>query len=262
VLARIVDSKWQEIARLKSEASDWRARMADAPPPRDFAGALGDPSRLSVIAEVKRRSPGAGAIDPDLDPVELSLRYERGGARALSILTDGPFFQGALEDLIRVRAAVSLPCLRKEFILDPVQIQEARAAGADAILLIVRILEDGPLRDLRLLAEELGMAVLVEAHDAAEVDRALESGARILGINNRDLATFRTDLQVTLDLLDRVPADVLLVSESGVWQRSDAERLAAAGVDAVLVGEALVRAPDPESRVRELSSPQPASRGR
>jgi indole-3-glycerol phosphate synthase len=260
VLSRIVDAKGEEIARLKREALDWKARAADAPPPRDFAGSLADVSGLSVIAEVKRRSPGAGAIDLDLDPVALSLRYARGGARALSILTDGPFFQGSLADLIEVRAAVAIPCLRKEFILDPIQVYEARAAGADAILLIVRILEDGPLRELRLLAEGLGMGVLVEAHDGAEVDRALESGARILGINNRDLATFHTDLQVTLDLLGRVPAEVLLVSESGVRTPADAERLAERGVDAVLVGEALVRDSDPEALVRALSAPRPVSR--
>jgi len=221
---------------------------------------LADPLGLSLIAEVKRRSPGAGAIRPELDPVALAERYAAGGARALSILTDASYFQGSLDDLSRVRAAVPLPCLRKDFVLDPIQVHEARASGADAILLIVRILGDGPLQELRLLTEELGMEALVEAHDAEEVERAVASGARILGINNRDLATFSTDLQVTLDLLGSVPPGVVLVSESGIRTAEDAARLAAEGVDAVLVGEALVRAPDPEVLARELSRPRPAPR--
>jgi indole-3-glycerol phosphate synthase len=260
ILHRIVDTKRKEIDALRPLAGEWARRAADAAPPRDFRGALADPSGLSLIAEVKRRSPGAGPIRPELDPVALAERYAAGGARALSILTDGPYFQGSLEDLDRVRSAVDLPCLRKDFILDPVQVLEARAAGADAVLLIVRILEDGPLRDLRLQAEELGMGVLVEAHDRDEVERALASGARILGINNRDLASFSTDLEVTLELMAVIPPDVVVVSESGIRTPGDAERLAARGVDAILVGEALVRSPDPEGLARELSRPRPGSR--
>jgi indole-3-glycerol phosphate synthase len=255
-----VATKREEIEALRPRAEELARRAASAPPPRDFHGALADPSGLSLIAEVKRRSPGAGAIRPDLDPVALAERYAEGGARALSILTDGPWFQGALEDLTRIRERVTLPCLRKDFILDPVQVHEARAAGADAILLIVRILDDQALRELRLLAESLGMGVLVEAHDRDEVARAVASGARILGINNRDLATFVTDLQVTLDLLDAVPSEVVLVSESGIRTGGDAARLAARGVDAILVGEALVRAPDPGALARDLSAPRPAPR--
>jgi indole-3-glycerol phosphate synthase len=255
-----VATKREEIEALRPRAEELARRAASAPTPRDFHGALADPSGLSLIAEVKRRSPGAGAIRPDLDPVALAERYAEGGARALSILTDGPWFQGALEDLTRIRERVTLPCLRKDFILDPVQVHEARAAGADAILLIVRILDDQALRELRLLAESLGMGVLVEAHDRDEVARAVASGARILGINNRDLATFVTDLQVTLDLLDAVPSEVVLVSESGIRTGGDAARLAARGVDAILVGEALVRAPDPGALARDLSAPRPAPR--
>ncbi len=260
VLERIVATKREEIEALRPRAEELARRAASAPPPRDFHGALADPSGLSLIAEVKRRSPGAGAIRPDLDPVALAERYAEGGARALSILTDGPWFQGALEDLTRIRERVSLPCLRKDFILDPAQVHEARAAGADAILLIVRILDDRALRELRILAESLGMGVLVEAHDRDEVARAVASGARILGINNRDLATFVTDLQVTLDLLDAVPPEVVLVSESGIRTGGDAVRLAARGVDAILVGEALVRASDPGALARDLSAPRPAPR--
>jgi indole-3-glycerol phosphate synthase len=261
VLQRIVETKRKEIEALRRQAAVWAQRAAEAPPTRDFHGVLADPSGLSLIAEVKRRSPGAGAIRPELDPVALAERYAAGGARALSILTDASYFQGSLDDLSRVREAVALPCLRKDFILDPVQVHEARASGADAILLIVRILDDASLRDLRLLAEELGMAVLVEAHDGEEVERAVASGARILGINNRDLATFSTDLQVTLDLLGAVPPGVVLVSESGIRTGEDALRLAAEGVDAVLVGEALVRASDPEALARDLSRPRPVPRG-
>ena len=261
VLQRIVETKRKEVEALRPRAAEWARRAAEAPPTRDFHGVLADPSGLSLIAEVKRRSPGAGAIRPELDPVALAKRYAAGGARALSILTDASYFQGSLDDLSGVREAVSLPCLRKDFVIDPVQVHEARAFGADAILLIVRILGDGPLRELRLLAEELGMAALVEAHDGEEVERALASGARILGINNRDLATFSTDLQVTLDLLGSVPPGVVLVSESGIRTGEDAARLAAEGVDAVLVGEALVRAPDPEALARALSRPRPVRRG-
>jgi indole-3-glycerol phosphate synthase len=259
-LLRIAASKRREVEALRPRLRELERTAAEAPPPRDFHGALADPGALSLIAEVKRRSPGAGAIRPGLDPAELATRYAGGGARALSVLTDGPHFQGSLEDLVRVREAVALPCLRKDFVLEPVQLFEARAAGADAVLLIVRILADGPLRELRLLAEALGMAVLVEAHDREEVARAVASGTRLLGVNNRDLATFTTDLEVTLGLLDAVPEEVVLVSESGIRTGADAERLAAAGVDAILVGEALVRAEDPEALARELSRPRPDPR--
>lgn len=260
ILDRIVEGKRIEVAELRAHVPTLRARAGDQPPPRPFAEALADPAHLSLIAEVKRRSPGAGAIDEGLDPVALARRYEAGGARALSILTDGTHFGGSLDDLTAVRDEVGLPCLRKDFILESVQIYEARIAGADAILLIVRILSDDQLRRLREEAEALGMAVLVEAHDAHEVQRALDSGARILGINNRDLATFETDLGVTLNLLSDVPSDVVLVSESGVRTGADAELLASRGVDAILVGEAMVRSDDPEALARALSAPRPARR--
>jgi indole-3-glycerol phosphate synthase len=201
---------------------------------------------------VKRRSPGAGAIRPELDPLQLGRAYETAGAVALSVLTDGEYFGGSLDDLTAVRGAVSIPVLRKDFVLHPVQISEARGAGADAILLIVRILDDADLRDLRACAEGLGMAALVEAHDEAELDRAVASGASLVGINNRDLGTFTTRIETTLDLLGRVPLGTAVVSESGIQRAEEVRRLGAAGVDAILVGEALLRAPDPGAAARGL----------
>jgi len=262
ILARIVDTKREELASLHPRAAELRSRAASASPPRPFAAALADPSRVSLIAEVKRRSPGAGDIDSALDPVGLATRYEAGGAAALSILTDGPWFGGGLPDLEAVRSAVTLPCLRKDFTLDPLQLHEARAHGADAILLIVRILEDPALRELREEAESLGMGVLVEAHDAEEVDRALASGATILGVNNRDLASFGTSLEVTFGLLPRVPDAVTLVSESGIRTPDDVAALAARGVDAILVGEALVRSGRPDEAAAALARHRPVGRGR
>jgi indole-3-glycerol phosphate synthase len=262
VLDRIVASKRIELESLASRAADLRSRAADAPPPRPFEAALSDPSRVSLIAEVKRRSPGAGDIDPSLDPPTLASRYEAGGAAAISVLTDGPHFGGSLADLEAVRSRVALPCLRKDFTLEPVHLHEARAHGADGILLIVRILSDAALLELREEAESLGMGVLVEAHDAGEVDRALASGAKLLGINNRDLSTFRTSLDVTFDLLPRVPDPVTLVSESGIRTPDDVARLADAGVDAILVGEALVRSGDATAAASGLSGHRPSGRGR
>jgi indole-3-glycerol phosphate synthase len=248
-----VATKKDEIEALRPRAADLRDRAADAPPPRDFHGALTGRHAVSLIAEVKRRSPGAGAIRADLDPLELARSYESAGASALSVLTDREYFGGSLEDLARIREVVTLPLLRKDFTLDPVQLHEARAGGADAVLLIVRILDDGPLQELRHLAEELGMAALVEAHDGDEVERALASGARILGVNNRDLSTFQTRLETTLELLDGIPHGVTLVSESGIRSGDDVDRLGEAGVDAVLVGEALLRAEDPGGAARRMS---------
>lgn len=253
ILDRIVATKSDEVAALAAHRSELRARAQEAPSPRDFHAALAAEETVSLIAEVKRRSPGAGAIDPSLDPVHQAGLYQEGGAAALSVLTDGPYFQGSLADLEAVRARVQAPVLRKDFTIHEDQIWEARGAGADAILLIVRILDDARLRAFRELGEELGMGVLVEAHDGEEVDRALGSGARIVGINNRDLATFTTDLEVTMGLVDRIPPGTLLVSESGISTRAQVRRLAARGVDAILVGEALVRAGDPAEAAHTLS---------
>ncbi len=245
ILARIVRTKREEVRALKGREEELRARAEEAPPPRDFRGALVHPDRVALIAEVKRRSPGAGAIRPELDPPGLAGGYAGAGASAISVLTDRDYFGGSLEDLSAVRARVPVPVLRKDFTVDPLQVVEARGAGADAILLIVRILEDRELRELRELAEALGMSALVEAHDADEVERALASGAGILGVNNRDLRTFTTRLETTLERIPGVPPEVVFVSESGIRTRADVEQLGGAGVDAVLVGESLLRAPDP-----------------
>jgi indole-3-glycerol phosphate synthase len=244
ILQRIVARKLEEVAALRAGAAELRARAADAPAPLGFAAALRRPAEVRLLAEVKRRSPSAGPIRPDANAPTVAGWYRDAGAAAVSVLTDREFFGGSLDDLRRVRAAVELPLLRKDFVIDPLQVWEARAAGADAVLLIVRILEDARMADLLALAAELGMAALVEAHDAAEVRRALDAGATLLGINNRDLDTFRTDLELSVRLAPGVPAGVTLVAESGIRTAADVARLGAAGVDAVLVGESLMRQPD------------------
>lgn len=245
ILARIVASKRAEVAALRERAGALERALDAAPPARSFEGALRRPGEVALVAEVKRRSPGAGDIHPELDPVILASSYVAGGAAALSVLTDQEYFGGSLEDLRRVREAVPVPILRKDFTIDPLQVIEARGAGADAVLLIVRILDDAALTRLLRLGTELGLGVLVEVHEAGELDRALQAGARIVGINNRDLRTFRTDLGVTEALMQRLPDDVLVVSESGLRTREDVLRVGARGADAVLVGEGLLRAADP-----------------
>lgn len=260
ILSRIVETKRTEIAHLSSRSQELRDKVRDMPPPSDFARALREPATVSLIAEVKRRSPGAGPIRPNLDPVDLADSYLKAGASALSVLTDREYFGGSLEDLTSIRGAVSLPLLRKDFTLSEDQIREARVAGADAILLIVRILGDGPLADFRMLAEELGMAALVEVHEAVELERALDSGARVLGINNRNLRTFKTRLDTTLELLQQVPESVTLVSESGIRVRGDVERLGGGGIDAILVGEALLKASSPRVKAENLCGVRKAPR--
>ena len=253
VLERIVETKRAEAAALVGRGAALRRACSDAPAPRDFEAALRREETVALIAEVKRRSPGAGSIRPDLDPATLARDYARAGASAISVLTDGPWFGGSLADLAAVRDAVDVPVLRKDFTLIEEQVLEARIGGADAILLIVRILDDALLRSLRELAESLGMSALVEVHSAPELDRALASGARIVGINNRDLADFRTSLDTTFGLLARIPAGVVIVSESGIRTPEDVERLGGDGVHAVLVGEALLKNEDPGAQARALS---------
>jgi indole-3-glycerol phosphate synthase len=259
ILARIVATKEAEIEALRPRAAELRDRARASAPARDFEQALARQPKVRVIAEVKRRSPGAGDIRPGLDPAALARAYAEHGAAALSVLTDGPWFGGRLDDLEAARGAVQLPALRKDFTLDRIQIDEARTAGADAILLIVRILADERLADLHGYALERGMAALVEVHDAAELDRAIEIGARVVGINNRDLATFSTDLAVTEGLLHRLPAGTVVVSESGIRRVDDVERLGRAGVDAVLVGETILRATSPGAMVADLAAAVRAS---
>jgi indole-3-glycerol phosphate synthase len=248
VLERILAHKRDEVTAAKRARplEAVQAAAADAPPPRDFAAALRQAHArdgIALIAEIKRRSPSAGEIRASFHPTRIARTYEAHGAAALSVLTDERFFGGSLDVLRRVRRAVSVPVLRKDFLMDPYQVCEARAAGADAVLLITEMLPPKPLAEMVHLARELGMACLVEAHCAGALKKALQAGAEIVGINNRDLHTFRTDLATTRRLARLVPPGTLLVSESAIQARADVERVAAWGAHAVLVGEALLRAP-------------------
>jgi indole-3-glycerol phosphate synthase len=246
ILDRIVEAKRREVEAAcgRVPEAELERRTAGLPPTRGFAAALRRPGEVRIIAEVKKASPSAGVIRADFDPVRIARTYERHGAACVSVLTDGPYFQGSLEHLAAVRAAVGCPLLRKDFILDRYQLLEARLAGADAALLIAEILPGDRLAELHREAVALGLDVLVELHDADQLDRVLGCGATLVGINNRDLRTFETRLEHTLDLMPRVPAGVTVVSESGIRTHADLRRLAAAGVHAVLVGESLMRSPD------------------
>jgi indole-3-glycerol phosphate synthase len=258
-LERIVAETRREVERRKTDAAALglrqtrRARWA-AGDVRPFAEALSRPG-LSLIAEHKRNSPSAGTIREDLSLKEVVAAFELGGAAALSILTEGPNFGGSLDDLREARAASTLPILRKDFIVDPFQENEAMGAGADAILLIVAALTEQELRDLHLRATGMGLSVLVEAHDERELDAALEIGARVVGINNRDLTTLKVDTRRAFDLVARVPDGVIKVAESGFSTPEELSELEAAGFDAVLMGEALMRAHDIEAACRALTAP-------
>jgi indole-3-glycerol phosphate synthase len=258
VLAEILAAKRDEVTLLHQPAARDAIRRAalDAPPPRDFAAALRPfTRRLAVIAEIKRRSPSKGDLAPDLDAAVTAKAYETGGAAALSVLTDRLFFGGSVDDLRTARDATGLPVVRKDFIIDETQVLEARAIGADALLLIVAAVpDDALLADLHGFAGDLGLTALVEVHDEAELDRALAAGAVVVGVNCRDLATFGEDLGVAERLARRIPPDVVAVAESAIREPADARRMAKAGFDAVLVGEALVRAPDPTALVGELAA--------
>ena len=254
ILDRIVETKHREIAAAKRVVSEveLERRVGGLPPARDFTAAVGKPGAIRIIAEVKKASPSAGVIRADFDPVAIAKSYEDNGAACLSVLTDESYFQGSLDDLRAVRAAVRCPILRKDFVLDRYQLLEARAAGADAVLLIAEILPGDRLRVLFDQAVELGLDVLVELHDAEELPRVLDSGATLVGVNNRDLRTFQTRLEHTLDLMPRFPAGVTVVSESGIRTHADIRRLQAAGVGAVLVGESLMRQADVGAALRAL----------
>jgi indole-3-glycerol phosphate synthase len=255
VLDRIVASKRRELdeARARVPAAELERRLADAPTVRDFRAALEAPGGVQVIAEVKKASPSAGVLRADFDPVAIARTYDRHGAACLSVLTDEPFFQGSLAYLSAIRAAVGRPLLRKDFILDRYQLLEARCAGADAVLLIAEILDGEQLPRLLREAGELGLQALVELYDAGNLSRVLDSGARLVGINNRDLRTFVTRLEHTLELAGRLPPGCCLVSESGIRTRQDVLRLQEAGVRAVLIGETLMRAPDIGAKLDELN---------
>jgi indole-3-glycerol phosphate synthase len=253
ILDEIVDWKRDEVARCKQALPlvDVQADAARAPTPRSLVDALRRPG-VSLIAEVKRASPSKGLLRPDLDPAALAREYAANGAAAISVLTDQHFFRGRLGDLRAVREVVRLPVLRKDFILEPYQVYEARAAGADAVLLIIAALSDAELRSLYRLVRQLAMDALIEVHDEAELARALAVKPRIVGVNNRDLRTFEVDLGTTARLRALIPGDVVAVAESGVHTPDDVARLAAIGADAMLVGESLVRADDAGAKVREL----------
>ena len=258
VLDDILARKRDEVTLLRRPQTRdlLRKHALDAPIARDFGAALRRANgRIAVIGEIKRRSPSKGDLAPDLDPATSAQAYAAGGAAALSVLTDAPFFGGRVDDLTAARAATSLPVLRKDFTIDEVQVYESRAIGADAILLIAAAIpDDALLSDLHALAVELGLAVLVEAHDATEIDRAVRAGAAIIGVNNRNLATFEEDLGIGESLVARIPASAVAVAESAVRTPADAARFGAVGFDAVLVGEALVRADDPAALVRDLGA--------
>jgi indole-3-glycerol phosphate synthase len=257
ILKKICHRKVEEVAARAERLPlpQLSARLADAPAPRGFADALqarvqaGQPA---VIAEIKRASPSKGVLRADFHPAELAVSYAQGGAACLSVLTDVDFFQGCDAFLQEARAACTLPVIRKDFIIDPYQVLEARLLGADCILLIAACLDDARLRDLSALAQGLGMDVLVEVHDAAELARALVVPGRLIGINNRNLRTFEVSLQTTLGLLDSVPADRLLVTESGILGVDDVALMRRHGVHAFLVGEAFMRAPDPGAELARL----------
>jgi len=254
ILDQIVAAKREEVARAKIAAPEaaLRERLATAPPVRDFLGALAQGPPIRLIAEVKKASPSKGVIRADFDPLSVGRIYQQHGAACLSVLTDRPYFQGSLDDLCQVRAAVGLPVLRKDFIIDPYQVVEARAAGADAVLLIAECLADDALSRLYHAILELGMTPLVELYEPANLPRVLRLGARLVGINNRDLRTFETDLEHTLRLRREIPDDRVVVGESGIRTRQDVERLQAAGVAAMLVGETLMAAADIGAAVDEL----------
>jgi len=257
VLARIAAYKREEVAARKAERAQAAIERAaaQAAPPRGFARALeaaAAPGRPALIAEIKKASPSKGLIRPDFDPPSLARAYAEGGAACLSVLTDGPSFQGADEYLTAARDTVALPCIRKEFLVDPWQVAESRALGADAILVILAMIDDALAADLVAEAARLGMDALVEVHDEAEMDRAGRLGAALVGINNRDLRSFHVDLAVTERLAPLAPTGALLVTESGVFTPQDAARGARAGARAMLVGESLMRQVDVAAATRAL----------
>jgi indole-3-glycerol phosphate synthase len=252
-LQKILDTKQSEIARILPRMEHLRAAAVQRNDFRPFAATLDrGADALGLIAEVKKASPSAGVIAADFDPVAIALQYEAAGAHAISVLTDEQYFQGHLTYLTKVRSAVGLPCLRKDFILHDVQIYEAAVAGADAILLIVAALEQPQLEALYKTADLCQLDVLVEVHSREELERAVDLGAKLIGINNRNLATFEVDLATTEELSEEVPEGVILVSESGLKTQADTRRVHAAGCQAILVGESLMRTGDIAAQVKEL----------
>jgi indole-3-glycerol phosphate synthase len=252
ILARIVAKKREDLSRKAACAADWERRAEERiGERRDFRGAL-RARTPAIIAEVKKASPSKGLLAADFEPARIAAAYERGGAAAVSVLTDAPFFQGSLEDLRNARAAIGLPVLRKDFTIAAVDVAEAAAHGADAILLIAAILTEREMRDFREAAARFGMAALVEVHGRGELEPAIASGAEVIGVNNRDLTTFEVTLETSLRLAEHMPAGAVLVSESGIHSAADIARLRAAGYSAFLVGEHLMKSGDPEGALRRL----------
>jgi indole-3-glycerol phosphate synthase len=251
ILERIVAAKRAEVIAAKKRLPDVEAQARQASKVRDFVGAL-RAKRPAVIAEIKRASPSKGVLRADFDPAAIAKSYELGGAACMSVLTDREFFQGSPEHLTMARSACSLPALRKDFVIDPYQVFESRVLGADCILLIAACLEGSQMRELERLAHGLDMAVLVEVHDAAELERALELKTPLIGVNNRNLRTFETRLETTLELLPRIPQDRIVITESGILGPADVARMREHGVHTFLVGEAFMRARDPGAALREL----------
>jgi indole-3-glycerol phosphate synthase len=257
ILNKILAVKAEEVvaAKAKRDLATVKRDAAAAAPARDFVGAMRAKiaaGNAAVIAEVKKASPSKGVLRENFDPAQIARDYEAGGAACLSVLTDVQFFQGALEYLVQARAACTLPCLRKDFMVDEYQIYEARAAGADCILLIVAALEPAQMRAFETLAHELGIAVLVEVHDAAELDLALQLKTPLLGVNNRNLRSFETTLQTTIGLLPKIPADRLVVTESGILKPADVALMRGNAVHSFLIGEAFMRAPSPGAELQRL----------
>jgi indole-3-glycerol phosphate synthase len=257
ILRKIVSRKLEEIAAARRETAldTLKARLADADRPRGFADAIAGKiaeGKAGVIAEIKKASPSKGVLRENFVPAEIARSYEQGGAACLSVLTDVDFFQGSNEYLRQARSACSLPVIRKDFIVDPYQVYEARAIEADCILLIAACLEDNQMHDLNNLAHELGMDVLVEVHDRQELQRALTLNNRLLGINNRDLRSFEVSLDTTLGMLDDIPPDAIVVTESGILDKADVQKMRDHQVNAFLVGEAFMRAEQPGHKLAEL----------
>ena len=261
ILDTIVAHKREELKRDKENTplQTLKSRLYDLPPTRDFRAALVPPGTVNLIAEVKKRSPSKGIIREDFDPVKIAKTYTRNGASAISVLTDHEFFGGNLSYLSKIRNAVELPLLRKDFTIDEYHIYQARVAGADAVLLIVAILTPEQLREFIGVAHHLNLTALVEVHTQPEVDIALDVGAEIIGINNRDLKTFHTDIATSFQLRKSIPDDKIVVSESGIYTREDVMKLGEADIDAILVGESLMRSADIGVKVRELLGSKEAS---
>ena len=259
ILKKILHRKTQEIAECAEKVS-LRAlseQVESASPPRGFYQSIAtkiDAGHAAVIAEVKKASPSKGIIREDFHPAQIAASYEQGGAACLSVLTDRDFFKGADEYLLQARAACNLPVLRKDFVIDPYQVYEARVLGADCILLIVSALGDASLHELYILARELGMDVLMEVHDEQELQRGLATGAQLIGINNRNLRTFETDLNTSVRLLDQIPDDRIVVTESGIHSRDDVLLMQQHQINCFLVGEAFMRQPSPGDALKQLFS--------